>query len=240
MAYLNKNKDNNMNKGKPGIYGLEYAIMLLVITTALVTGYALVRQSVAGRMRNAADSLGGGMQYQPSGEHKTNIAEVDSVCLSNCQTDCEIQAASECSYSTCGTGTGDPSCCATANNFAAGCTSQGDTACAEWEHQACSMTCDNNPRCACPGRGECSGSTPCNCNDATCNYNYQSRIGCCQKQCWLCGEPYGISGCPSNIWQNAYNACMIGVARNYTYCCTPKRTAPCVTQCRPTCYKNLN
>lgn len=221
MAYLNMDKDsNNKKRGKPGIYGIEYAVMLLVITSALVIGYTLVRQSVAGRMRNAADSLGTGMQFEPRGEHKTNITEVDSVCLANCQTDCQTQAESGCSYSGCG----EPSCCTTANST---CTYEyvDGAYCRPYESNCCNgPVCDSDPnRCDCGDH-----DNPC----YTCLADIYGNCSC-NKQCMACPSQYG---CTCN-WSTMLAQCH---ERIYDNCCIPIRRAACITACNPTCTRTLN
>lgn len=224
MAYLNMNKNiKSKKKGRPGIYGVEYAIMLLVITTALVTGYALVRQSVGGRMRNAADSLGGGMQYEPRGEHKTNITEVDSVCLADCQTDCQTQAVSECVYSSCSSGTGVASCCSSAVSTCN--SSYVDMLCRQYVNNCCNgPVCDNDPdRCDCGDH-----ESPC----YTCLADIYGNCSC-SKQCMVCPIEYG---CNCN-WSSILAQC-----RNdeYVDCCIPVVRTTCITECNPTCTRVLN
>lgn len=225
MAYLNNmDKDiNNKKKGKPGIYGLEYAIMLLVITTALVIGYTLVRYSVAGRMRSTADSIGAGMQYEPRGEHKTNITEIDSVCIADCRTNCLAQAESQCNYSSCGHSGSVPSCCTSAVSTCNW--DRLDQLCRQSESNCCNgPVCDNDPnRCDCGDHDnpcyECLADMYGNCS--------------CNKQCMACPVQYGCT-CNWNAllnqcWQNAYHGCCVPILRD-----------ACITACIPTCTRVLN
>lgn len=44
---------------------MEYAVLIAVLVAALIGMQAYVRKAISGRWREAADSIGFGMQYEP-------------------------------------------------------------------------------------------------------------------------------------------------------------------------------
>jgi len=49
-----------------GLSVLEYAVVILALTLALVAGYGYLRGAVSGKWKQGADAIGFGRQYDPA------------------------------------------------------------------------------------------------------------------------------------------------------------------------------
>jgi|GEM_PF-2995960 len=52
--------------GKKGVSAIEYAVIVLALTLALVAGYKYLRGAVSGKWKQGADAIGFGRQYDPA------------------------------------------------------------------------------------------------------------------------------------------------------------------------------
>lgn len=50
---------------RKGLSVIEYAILIAMVAAALLAMQSYIRKAICGRWRQAADSIGFGMQYQP-------------------------------------------------------------------------------------------------------------------------------------------------------------------------------
>jgi Flp pilus assembly pilin Flp len=55
-----------MNKkiGLKGTFSLEYAVLIVILITALLAASTYIQRAICGRLRTSGDVFGGGRQYQ--------------------------------------------------------------------------------------------------------------------------------------------------------------------------------
>lgn len=58
-----------------GVSVMEYAVILLALTVALVAGYGYLRGAVSGKWKQGADAIGFGRQYDPATTTTTDPVE---------------------------------------------------------------------------------------------------------------------------------------------------------------------